>query len=309
MPKTSPAEKLAETVADLAQKTGRLPWSCPWSTAPDSLPHSLATRRPYSGGNEMLLVLAGSLFDSSSPYFGTYNTIRRLGGSVRKGERAAARVFFWKWIRAGESSDSAESEETPRGRIFPMVRVFSVFHSSQADDLPTWATDPAPEPEKLSEPETVTRAESIIRDYQTRYNSRPPITRADSAWYRPTTDTIGIPAPETFRASPYYYSTLFHELTHSTGHSLRLDRLKSGGFGSDPYAREELVAELGSTMLLSHSGILADLEHSASYVSSWLRRIKSDPRTLPTALAQASRATRYILTGSPDAPEPEPSED
>jgi antirestriction protein ArdC len=123
------------------------------------------------------------------------------------------------------------------------------------------------------------------------------------ACYLPSVDRVEMPRAETFRSGQDYYSVLFHELTHSTGHASRLDRKGVGSsdgewssFGSTPYAREELVAEMGAAFLAGHAGIVErTIDNSAAYVASWLQRLKEDTKLVVQAAAQAQKAADFIL--------------
>src|SRR5580704_18512488 len=99
------------------------------------------------------------------------------------------------------------------------------------------------------------------------------------ASYCPSTDTVAMPARSAFLAAEEYYSTLFHEITHSTGHPSRLGRegiLNHNPFGSDDYSKEELVAEMGAAMLCGVAGIESHtIDNSAAYLQSWISRLRS----------------------------------
>ena len=121
----------------------------------------------------------------------------------------------------------------------------------------------------------------------------------DKAYFRPWTDTVHMPKRNTFTSSESFYSVLFHELSHSTGHEDRLNRktLTDGTpFGSPTYSREELVAEMGAAFLCAMAGIEdPTIQNSASYIHNWLRFLKSDPKALVVAGAQAQKAADFIL--------------
>lgn len=125
-----------------------------------------------------------------------------------------------------------------------------------------------------------------------------------------------MPKPEHFQSGQDYYSVLFHELTHSTGHASRLNRKGVGGadgewsaFGSTPYAREELVAEMGAAFLSGHAGIVErTLDNSASYIQSWMERLKEDRRLIVQAAAAAQKAADFILSKKFGQPEKEDGE-
>jgi antirestriction protein ArdC len=122
---------------------------------------------------------------------------------------------------------------------------------------------------------------------------------------------ICLPLREQFKTAAGYYGTLFHEATHSTGHSTRLDRLhRNARFGNGEYSKEELVAELGSAYLLHHAGLdtAAETRNAAAYIQSWLKALKNDRKMLVWAAAKAEKAARFILE-QPEAattPAPEP---
>ena len=119
------------------------------------------------------------------------------------------------------------------------------------------------------------------------------------AAYSPRTDIVRMPKPERFESSEAYHSTLFHELTHSTGHSDRLGRnldTELATFGSPDYSREELVAEMGAAFLCGETGILEPcIDRSSAYIAGWLKALKNDRKLVVTAAAQAQKAADYIL--------------
>src|SRR5690606_32215090 len=122
------------------------------------------------------------------------------------------------------------------------------------------------------------------------------------ACYLPSLDVIRMPERMSFSgtatssATEAYYSTLFHELTHWTASSHRCDRDLSGAFGSEAYAIEELVAELGAAFLCADVGISsAPRADHAAYIGSWLKCLKSDNRAIFKAAAQASKAAAFVL--------------
>ena len=130
----------------------------------------------------------------------------------------------------------------------------------------------------------------------------PPINhQGDRASYSPSSDRITVPKPENFDSSDFYYQVLFHEMSHSTGHSKRLNRFNDdkclGHYGSDDYSREELVAELGSAFLCSECKMdnSAVDKNSVAYIQSWLKAFKDDPSMMMWAASRAQKSTDYIL--------------
>jgi len=187
-----------------------------------------------------------------------------------------------------------EVEDAPTGekalKTVPILKTFTVFNVSQCDGLEL-------PPVQIFEHHPIEEAEALVSNMP----QRPTIQHGGQrAYYSPSGDYVGMPTPESFESPEAYYSTLFHELTHSTGHRSRVNRFTADDygprFGSDPYAREELVAELGSAFLRAACGIetMPELENSAAYLQSWLNVLKNDRRLLVYAASQAQKAADFI---------------
>jgi len=123
------------------------------------------------------------------------------------------------------------------------------------------------------------------------------------AFYAPDADSITMPPRTLFPKAEAYYATLFHEMGHWTGHKSRLARDLSGAFGSAPYAREELVAEMTSAFLCSDCGIgNAVEENTVAYVQNWLAALKKDSKLVVVAAGAAQKAANFIRQGGVAAP-------
>jgi antirestriction protein ArdC len=192
-----------------------------------------------------------------------------------------------------------------------------VWHIDQVEGIAAKYTQLTTHPAHTFEP--VEEAERIARNYLTAQHIRLDHTHGDRAYYAPSRDVICLPLREQFKTAAGYYGTLFHEATHSTGHSTRLDRLhRNARFGNGEYSKEELVAELGSAYLLHHAGLdtAAETRNNAAYIQSWLKALQNDRKMLVWAAAKAEKAARFILeqpeattTQAPEPiPQPEPNE-
>ena len=135
----------------------------------------------------------------------------------------------------------------------PFLRYYNVFHIDQCEGIAAKHTAETIFPDGV---EPLEAAQEIIYDYLSREGVKLTHTEGDRAFYRPSTDEVVLPIRKQFVSTAEYYSTVFHELTHSTGHVKRLNRLnKPSFFGSEDYSKEELVAEIGAATLVNHVGL------------------------------------------------------
>ncbi len=260
-------------------KAGVVPWRKPWHS--DAvLPISLATGKPYRGINSFLL----GITPYSDHRWLTFKQVQERGGQVKKGQKSTM-VVFWKQWEPPTESDEAKKR-------IPVLRYFHVFNVEQCEGLDV------PElyrPQQLNEPQRIERAELLVKSMP----NPPSIAEGGrSAWYRPSDDHVQMPPLSAFETSDSYYATLLHELGHSTGHETRLHRKEVTGsirFGSGAYSKEELVAELTSAFCCATVGLDNSLiDNSASYIEGWLKVLKSDPKAVVIAAAQAQKAADYI---------------
>lgn len=255
---------------------GIIPWEKPW-TGTQGGAISGATGKAYSLLNQMLLGKPGEYY--------TFQQIKKLGGSVRKGEKAQI-IVFWKQIPINET----DKDGKPVQRTIPMLRYYSVYHVDQCEGIEAQERQTA----EITHP----AADKIIADYCQRESLSIHHQRGDDAYYSPSRDCVVLPLKEQFTSVPEYFGTVFHEITHSTGHSSRLNRLKATAhFGNEDYSREELVAEIGAAALLNYTGIETkkSLRNNAAYVQSWLTALRNDKRMIVQASGAASKAVDLII--------------
>jgi antirestriction protein ArdC len=265
-------------------ENGVVPWRKPWTT---DYPKSLRSLKEYRGLNVLMLASQGY----ASPYWLTFNQAKQLGGHVKQGEHSSI-VTFWKKSPYTKRNANTGDDETRMGFLLRYYRVFNLCQTEGiAEKLGLSLTGS----ESANVVPDIEACERIVRSMR----NAPKIEDSSAAWYRPLTDTVGIPPKSRFVGSPEYYSTLFHELGHSTGHKSRLDRECFGNpihFGSESYSKEELVAEFTAAFLCGHAEIAPSvIENSAAYLRGWLSRLRSDSKLLVSAASHAQKACDYIM--------------
>jgi antirestriction protein ArdC len=261
-----------------ALEAGTVPWRKTWSTIGGGAPRNHHSGKAYRGINWFMLQLTG--FESSR--WVTFKQAQELGGSVRKGEKSNIVSFWKKW----KTTDKATGEE----KELPVLRYFNVFNLEQCEGIHI----PGSEKITLAAHERIAAAEAIVAAMPTRPQL---FHKGGRACYSPALDSVTMPEMGRFTSAEEYYSTLFHELAHSTGHNSRLGRIKeTATFGDEDYGKEELVAEMTAAFLCARCGIDAPLlENQAAYIAGWLKLLRSDSKLVVFAAAQAAKAADYIL--------------
>ncbi len=260
---------------------GDIPWQKSWTGI---TPTNLISKNPYRGINILLLGCQGY----GNPYWLTYRQSINMGGHVNKGEKGTV-IVFWKTRKLQDQSNN-DSDDTDEMKTIPLLRYYKVFNVEQCTgvEYPTWEN-------QKNDP--IGRCENIVAGYQDCPEIRPDSCQA---YYAPHSDYIGIPPISQFNSSGAYYSTLFHELTHSTGHDNRLGRgtvTSNHSFGSEDYSKEELTAEMGACFLSNLSGIdnAAVTRNNAGYIQGWLKKLNEDNRLVVQAASKAQAAVDYII--------------
>lgn len=270
----------AERIIELMEDADLPPWRKPWNGG-DGIPKNACTGRTYSGMNLFLLLM--------TPYadkrFLTPAQVKKAGGNIKKGEKTWP-VYFWKFPTAQEQKEGK----------FPFCKYYKVVNIAQTEDVDESKLKTIKDETDTFEHTPIEVCEHIVKGFK----DRPPVEHGGNrACYSPTFDKVMMPNMEQFPKVEEYYSTLFHELAHSTGHESRLDRPELmhnlAGFGSHEYSQEELVAEFTAAQLCGEAGVSPlTLENSAAYIKGWYKKLKRDPEMLVFACRQANKAVRYI---------------
>ena len=297
-----------------ALEAGTIPWRTPW-TGGGSVPRSLATGKAYRGINPFLLQMEAAAGGYSSSWWGTFDQIAERAGLVRsgkrwvgpdsddrprgvtKGQRGTLIVF---WARTTKEVANPVTGEAEERKLF-LLRYFKVFNLDQAafpDGLPDRYTSAGERPAGF---DPVAEADRLAAGYFGIGNDGPRLVHVDDgrAFYAPGLDVVNVPPRSCFTTAEGYYSTLFHEAGHSTGHPARLARpgvMEGHTFGDDAYSQEELVAEFTAAYLCGTAGIdpEASIGNSAAYIAGWAAKLRADAKLVVYAAAQAQRAADRV---------------
>jgi antirestriction protein ArdC len=275
-------------------EAGRVPWVQPWGKAAAkaslAMPKNAATGRQYGGIN--VLILWGAVVERgfSVQSWLTFRQAHSLGGHVCKNERGTTVVYADRFIPGDERQRADRNGDEPR--TIPFLKRFTVFNIDQCEGLPEGvATTASAVPEGLILP----RAEALIE--ATGANL---CIGGDRAYYDVAADHIRVPPPQAYFEPVNWHRTALHELGHWSGATHRLGRDLTGRFGSQGYAKEELVAEMASAFLCATLGIAPTVRH-ADYIGAWLEVLREDNRAIVRAASAASKAADFILGFRPDA--------
>ena len=261
---------------------GIIPWEKPWHGV-QSGAYNRISKKPYSLLNQMLLHKHGE--------YASFKQWKDLGGHVRKGEKGEI-IVFWKILPVEET----DKEGNKIIKHIPFLKYITVFHISQVDGV-----EPLKQ-EALQDIEPIEEAEHILHDYINREGIHLEQKASNEAYYSPAADLIHLPLLEQFDKPEEFYSTAFHEATHSTMKESRCNRQeerkgKLVAFGSEEYSKEELVAEIGAAGILNSLGIETthSFRNSAAYIQNWLQVLRNDNRFIVSASSKAEKAINYIL--------------
>ena len=268
-------------------EAGRVPWVQPWDSARTGIgmPHNAVSDRKYSGINILTLWDAVVSRGYSSHAFLTFRQAITLGGSVRKGERGVGVIYTRRFVPREERRRADAEGREPSGGV-PFLKWFTVFSVEQCDGLPAHICEPPPPiPEGLILPQAEALIAATGADFR---------IGGSSAFYSPVHDYVQVPRPDDFFDPTNWHRTAFHELGHWAGGASRLNRDQTGAFGSVPYGKEELCAELTGAFVCAALGIEPTVRH-ADYLGSWLEIIRADNRAILRAASAASKAADYLL--------------
>ena len=293
--KTSPIDRYQEITNKVitALENGTVPWQSPVGKHGQHFAYNYVSGKKYRGINFFLLNFMRPHFQGA---YLTFNQAQTLGGKIRKGAKSE-RVYFFKMYYRDENgkgmTEQRAQELQNRGvevKATPFLKSFPVFNVEDVEGI-----DFALPSVETFDHSPIEKAEQFV----SRITDGPTLAIATGSanFYTPATDTITMFPGNRYRTPEHYYSTLFHELTHATGHASRLNRegiTEAVNPASERYAREELTAEMGAAFLCALTGVEGQVDNSAAYIGSWLKRLKDDKTLVYKAAAQAQKAVDFL---------------
>lgn len=263
----------AQITESILQKLeeGIVPWKKGWSAG---IPQNFISRRVYRGVNFISLLSK----DFPSPYYLSYLQCKKKNGRILPGAKGIPIIYFSVEERTVDPEGKCEVER------LPLMRISHIFNLSQT----TLYEDESP---KLRLPSCEEVLSNILNRHSVDIREN-----HYRCYYSAKEDYISLPKIADFKSgAEEYYSSLYHEIIHWTGHKSRLNRISSLSDISD-LSLEELTAEIGSSFLAGMSGIIkTTFENQNAYIRSWYSKIREDPQILFTAAAKASEAVEFLL--------------
>lgn len=279
-------------------ESGTIPWRKTWdskaSIGDGTAFMNFRSKKNYTGVNPWLI--SAFLKPHHCNYFLTKAQIEGRGGKIKKDATVFRIVYLGRAIKTLIVDPTPEKPDgdvlTRAIRFLKEYRIYNLADTEGIDWKKNLPNKPKTEKERLENCELVYKM----------YPNKPTLSHGgDSAHYVPSKDHVQMPVYESFKKPQEYYTTLFHELIHSTGSPKRLKRDFSGRFGNAKYAYEELIAEIGATYICGHTGILFTTKNnSAAYLKGWMKALTTEAKENKTfffkAASDAQKASNYILS-------------
>ena len=280
---------VADRILELLDRGELPPWHRPWRINPNGNPCNAVTQRPYRGINTWLTRISQELFGYDDHRWLTLKQANAAGGHVNKGERAT-KIIFWKTIHKEDPNASDVA-------TYPLAVIYNIFNVEQ-----TTSCNIPDLPKLPQQPDPIEQAEAIIASMPNPPQIQTYETDNIAPHYRPIDDVVRIPDSRRYDEVELYYNTVYHELTHSTGHPKRLNRFTPTEIPNiHDYGIEELVAGMGSAMLADLAGIgHATLQPDASYIQHWSQTIRANRSIILSAAQRSQKAVDYIMNREPE---------
>ena len=287
-------EKFVDSVIKSLEE-GKIPWEKDWNLNQNGAIHNPVSKTNYRGINNAKLLITGMKKGYTDSRWLTYNQANSQGWHVKKGEKGTSIEIFKYYDKKTKkdldfnmynSLSKEEKEKYFKENVYIVAKTYTVFNGEQIEGIPKL------EKKEVDIQKEYNKIDKIIK------NCGVPIEYGgNNACYIPNLDKIKLPEKAQFKSEDRFYGTALHEIAHSTGHSSRLNRDLTGKFGSEKYAKEELVAEFASVFIAQEKGICCTNreENSKAYIQSWIKALKNDKNELFVAMKEAEKASQMVL--------------
>ena len=280
-------ERITQHIIELLEKNPDS-WLKPWAGGIEGMPKNLTTKKEYRGMNLFFLSLISDI--KGNPFFLTFKQAQQMGGMVKKGAKGFP-VFYYDTLKRDKVTDSGEVKK----ESFFFCKGYTVF---SALDIEGIEVPEIVQPAEQIDFKPIENCERIVENYL----DKPQIfhDQVNRAYHSKDENAIHLPPKNMFLSVEEYYSTLFHELGHSTGVEWRLkreeymDKHETGSRHS--HCKEELIAEISASFLCGLTGIdKKTINNSASYIDGWISFFKKDPKVLMQCAQKAQKSVDYII--------------
>jgi antirestriction protein ArdC len=307
--------KALDTFADLMiekMQAVSKDWEKPWIAHVQGRPMNAITGRPYNGLNDLMLFFHTEKHGYKVPAYLTFKQATELGSYAKKGEKGFPVAYWGRYYYEKDNPEhhikpeeynklSKEEKELYKQRfILQEYIVFNVQQTTIPEEKPdVWEKIQAKfDTPKLNDENGMFKSIGVDNMLKNKSWLCPiHVQESNRAFYRPMTDEITIPLKAQFKDGESFYSTLFHEMGHSTGAESRLNREHGNFFGDEKYAKEELVAELTAALSSANLGIATSIrEENAQYLNSWLETLQQEPKFILSVLSDVHKASEMINT-------------
>jgi len=285
MPKKSAKEKLIDAIVDGINKTQSLPWDNGRLNG-DMSPINRISKKKYHGVNRIMLYFFSRTMTAPSKEYVTFLQAKKAGGNVKKGAKGCPIIFFSFWDTARKCPKDEESD--PKD-VVPLTKCSTVFDISQCDGI-----KPSREVKSINHP-PMTDVDKMVQTFADKTNLKLDLSGVGGVGcYMPLKHAVSVAGLKYHKTAAAFYSTLFHELIHSTGKAM--GRKVENFFGSHEYSEEEIVAETGAMLLCLEFGIeKVEKDNSIAYLKSWGSRLKENPNWLIKGVGDAEKAVKYFF--------------
>lgn len=277
-PKRDLYQEVTEKIIS-ALEVGTTPWQRPWTALAEfGMPRNGSTGRHYNGINTILLFLEAQARGFDDCRYMTFKQASDAGYSIKKGARSVP-VYFFKKLEVEERNPDT-GEKTTKG--IPYLTEYRVFNAQDIEGMPL-PTTANHHWEPIDVMEKLVKRHGVEIQYG-----------GNRAYYDIGNDIIKIPLRGQFPSKEAFYGTLAHEISHWTGASTRQNR-QFGRFGDEAYSKEELRAEIASSMLAAQYGIPTSIENHTAYIASWIKALKNDKREIFKAASDATKIVTFLV--------------